>query len=510
MVHFFIRFFLVLVFAVRYSDSAFDPCIHPYFGGFAFDECKEGEISIKWWSNHSLRLRLVPKIKYDVSGFVLNINNYCQLWFEGRTFPTSYAEWKWEDDRVLSECDDFTNCDLKIDTKGVLRRNGLMVPRDPICSHMNVRNPIGSMWSWTKIRLSELPKGWLFVVDVADPQIGEITEYMHTPSCLEKNPKSNGFRFIRCSFGQISLKWLKTSELSAVQIFPPSTTPTAREFQVIINDDCSLYFEGKENEAERFGRWKMSDGQTVLVNCPDIYQCALIIDKDGVVRVWDDELSHIPICDTTAVTRNPIDDEWVWTTLRFVEVPEHWVLATDVPTGQPGEGDEYHPNPLRDKCIHYLPNYDGFSFEDCTNAEVKIEWKKSHELYLVVNYVSFFHKMEPTFKLIINDKCTLYFVGQTQQKSYSEWKTESGEVLSTCQLLYGNCDLKIDVNGVMRRAQNEASQKPHCLRTVLLRNGIDDRWVWTSVRVEHFTEDWELNVFVFNATRGEGFEYIPK
>ncbi|KAI6231176.1 hypothetical protein M3Y95_00353700 [Aphelenchoides besseyi] len=503
MVRFFVSFFLVLIVAFRYGDSAFDPCIHPFFGGFALDECKEGELSIKWWSNHSLRLRLSVKIKYDVSGFVLNINNYCQLWFEGRTFPMNYAEWKWEDDRVLSQCDDFTSCNLKIDTKGVLRRWERGAPRDPICSHMPVRHPLGSMWSWTKIRLSELPKGWLFLIDVVDPQIGEVAEYTYVPSCLEKYPKGNGFRFIGCSFGQISVKWLKTSELRAVQIFPPSSTPNAREFQVIINDDCSLYFEGKENGDEQFGRWKTHDGQTILVTCSDVYKCALIIDKDGVVRVWDDELSHISICKSTSVTRNPIDDEWVWTTLRFVEVPEHWVLATDVAAAQPGEGNEYHPDPPRDRCIHFLANYDGFAFEDCTNAEVKIKWKKKHELFLFINYVSFLHKMEPTFKLIINDKCTLIFVGRTEEKDYRE-------VLSTCQFWEEDCNLKIDVNGVMRRVEEKASQKPHCLRTILLRNGIDDRWVWTKVRVENFTEDWELNVFVFNATHGEGFEYIPE
>ncbi|KAI6204353.1 hypothetical protein M3Y94_00664300 [Aphelenchoides besseyi] len=243
MARFFVSLFSVLLF-VSYCESALHRCIYPYYGGFLFDKCVEGEVAVKWRANQSLRFRLLIRKTYESNNFVLNINDFCQLWFYGRMnsyLPT--AEWQFEDYSTLAVCSDPSNCDLKIDTNGTLRRLGRGAPRDPICSHMHLRNEINDEWVWTKVRLSGLPEGWLVSVDVANASLGSVTEYYDAPSCFKQLPAGNGFRLVDCSYALLSIKWKKTDVLTAVHL-APGMNMVERQFQFYINDQCSLYFTG--------------------------------------------------------------------------------------------------------------------------------------------------------------------------------------------------------------------------------------------------------------------------
>ncbi|KAI6216303.1 hypothetical protein M3Y95_01284900 [Aphelenchoides besseyi] len=157
-----------------------DPCIQEANNqtGFEFVECTDAELSIKWWSNHSLRaIQIVPQKFYkDLRTFTLIIDDKCVVNFRGQMREEmKYAEWVAEDGTVLTDCGDPTNCDLQIDTNGVLRRASRFAEKVPLC--LSLRNPINDLWVWTKIRVVNFPWDWRLTVDVFSPDVSKISEY---------------------------------------------------------------------------------------------------------------------------------------------------------------------------------------------------------------------------------------------------------------------------------------------------------------------------------------------
>ncbi|KAI6204364.1 hypothetical protein M3Y94_00665800 [Aphelenchoides besseyi] len=512
MASFFVGLFVVLLVAVEYGDSAIDPCINPVYGRFIFQDCVEGEIAIRWNGAHSLRLRLFALTKYEQNRFVLNINDYCQLWFYGRMGEVMpLARWEWEDYSTLAVCIDPSNCDLKIDTNGTLRRMGPGASRQPICSHMNLRNRVNDQWVWTKIRVSGLPAGWLFLVDVANPDTMEVTEYNEVPSCFKPIAQGGGFRFKGCSYGRLSLKWPKDKDLIAIHSIPAMNT-VQRQFQLFINEQCSLYFAGIYNEAESYAQWKTGDANgTVLVNCKTINDCTLIIDTNGMARLLTspDTNSLISLCNETTVLRNTLDDNYVWTTLRIVEYPERWVMGTYALNTQPGEVAEYHRSVPRDPCINSLPDYRGFVFRNCKDGEVKIKWLMTNNFYLITSHIGFASDTTSNFTLIVNDQCTLHLIGKSANRTWVQWWNKSRTTRSYCDDI-NQCSLKIDIYGALRLATSTEYIRPQCPRSALLRNAIDDIWVWTKIRIIGLESDWLITAIVPKGGPGEGFEFVPK
>ncbi|KAI6186138.1 hypothetical protein M3Y98_00100000 [Aphelenchoides besseyi] len=128
--------------------------------------------------------------------------------------------------------------------------------------------------------------------------------------CIRKYVNNNlrGFRFSECSAdAEITVKWKKALNLKTA-IFPHKKE--AFTFKIIINNNCSLVFKGKEG----FAHDKWINGDKV-VDCEYVGECDLQVNNDGkLVTAFGREVG----CDSV---QNSIDNVWAWTKILVVNFP---------------------------------------------------------------------------------------------------------------------------------------------------------------------------------------------
>ncbi|KAI6212312.1 hypothetical protein M3Y94_00006000 [Aphelenchoides besseyi] len=147
----------------------------------------------------------------------------------------------------------------------------------------------------------------------------------------------------------------------------------------------------------------------------------------------------------------------------------------------------------------------GFVFENCTEpAEVTFKWKDKRELRLALNVDSDFDKVQ-TFQLVINDQCSLTFTGNAFEASnYGTWTTEDGKVTNASFLVARLLFITNFGNLIVGDGR-----KIGC-RNKILRNQIDDDWVWSKFRLSAIPKTWSYYILINGKVdENEGDEYDP-
>ncbi|KAI6224871.1 hypothetical protein M3Y95_00798500 [Aphelenchoides besseyi] len=503
-----------------------NPCIghFPSLGKIEFDSCDDAEITIKWSKLHQLTLEIGTDTYYQpTQQFHLIINDFCHLVFEGRVNPAfHFARWLATNGTEISHCNDVKTCDIKIGVDGYLRRKDSGQPIEPLCRNTIMRHEVdGEDDVWAKFRVTDIPQGWSLSLVVKDFEPDELKE-IDTPGCIHEYKEGGGWQFIHCKDAEVSFKWWRNHTLRVAQLFAPKTDEGVRAFTLVINGQCTLYFNGQNHGEVPWALWRSEDG-TVLTECEEPEGCDLKIDVEGVVRRLNSMDSREPLCPYDQPVRNAIDELWVWSWVRVIDFPQDWEMAIDVLHAETDEmaeffPEEYTPEPLsptvhppvhhRHPCIHdYKQGWGGFIFVECEDAELKIKWLSSHKFRAADLTPETSYDGKRTFTIIINDKCKLNFEAQSHPARYAKWLSEDGTTLVRCNNEI-SCGLKIDTDGELR-VDNIAVSKQELCPGVVLRNAIDDRWVWTKIRVVNLPKNWVLLVDVPHPLNGEATEYFP-
>ncbi|KAI6212317.1 hypothetical protein M3Y94_00006500 [Aphelenchoides besseyi] len=128
--------------------------------------------------------------------------------------------------------------------------------------------------------------------------------------CIHNYVNNNlrGFRFFDCSGdAEITVKWKKALILKTA-IFPHQKK--AFTLKLIVNDTCSLSFEGKEGFAH--DKWIKGDKVT---DCKYIGECDLQVNYNGKLAIaFGEEVG----CDNV---KNSVDNVWAWTKIRVTDFP---------------------------------------------------------------------------------------------------------------------------------------------------------------------------------------------
>ncbi|KAI6212270.1 hypothetical protein M3Y94_00001100 [Aphelenchoides besseyi] len=169
----FFGFVVFAIFVVGVQSFGNNDCIQKYakkhLGGFRFSECSaDAEITIKWKKALSLKTHIFAHNKQAFT-FKIAVNDVCSLKFKGKL---GFNHNKWINGDKVTDCKYIGECGLKVNNNDgkVVTALGQEVGCD------NVQNSVDNVWTWTKIRVADLPTGIDFVVYDDNGSVEEYVE----------------------------------------------------------------------------------------------------------------------------------------------------------------------------------------------------------------------------------------------------------------------------------------------------------------------------------------------
>ncbi|KAI6198443.1 hypothetical protein M3Y96_00519800 [Aphelenchoides besseyi] len=155
--------------------------------------------------------------------------------------------------------------------------------------------------------------------------------------CIEKINRTDmrGFMFKDCSGpAEVAFKWKNKHELK-LALNLDLAIDAVRTFQLIINDKCSLTFNGYEPS---YGTWTTEDGKVINATFLEVGGL-YITNADNLILENGQEID----CGGK-ILRNEIDNDWVWSKFRLYDLPKtysYYILING--HVDEGEGEEYNP-----------------------------------------------------------------------------------------------------------------------------------------------------------------------
>ncbi|KAI6210185.1 hypothetical protein M3Y96_00300900 [Aphelenchoides besseyi] len=148
----------------------------------------------------------------------------------------------------------------------------------------------------------------MFIIDLDDSY----------DTCIQPYNQSTelGFEFKNCTDAVIAIKW-RTYHVLVVWI--DYETNDTRKFQLFLNDDFELKFEGAGSTK---AKWTLSN-DSIGTSCETIEKCLLLIADNGILQLSTNG-KQLQYNDRPA--EYAIDDEWVWTKIEVVNLPYEYTL----------------------------------------------------------------------------------------------------------------------------------------------------------------------------------------
>ncbi|KAI6212431.1 hypothetical protein M3Y94_00023100 [Aphelenchoides besseyi] len=153
--------------------------------------------------------------------------------------------------------------------------------------------------------------------------------------------ESRGFTLIDCK-ESVELSFY-TKKQREVMIGSFGRKSSDVNYKLIINDMCTLTFEGHYNKNKSYGIWKDSTGNTKRCNYSP--WCALLLNNEGKLMnlVDGQEFGCVG-----KLLRNDVDNEWTWTKIRIEDISSNFTFGINVEGAEEGELRPYTGPNLND------------------------------------------------------------------------------------------------------------------------------------------------------------------